>query len=302
LPKNIFVAKLLAMKEAPSSTSTKLCGPCSANRTRSRDKINKAVAFCVDCRENLCENCRYVHSKLTMSRTHRTLAVKELLNTPTTCPPAVCDKHLNMDLEMFCVDCQEALCMVCFVTQHFGHKSDKITQIVSSFRQDISKNITELQRTSLQTITQDLKNVQDRRRKCVEVCARADELKATIEKHKQQLLIQLTKVKTRKLKDIDNTIYEITQDKALLESFIKYSEELLQKGSDGDIAKESKNLKLTSMEMKQLCEQNREILLSETEVTFTPSEDAFERRRGNCVNWVGSLSGEVLYIATDGVS
>ena len=64
LPKNIFIGKLLSVKEM-SSTRIKamLCDWCKNDPIIPNE--SKAVRmFCVDCRQNLCERCKDLHSNI----------------------------------------------------------------------------------------------------------------------------------------------------------------------------------------------------------------------------------------------
>jgi hypothetical protein len=248
--------------------------------------------FCVNCKERLCERCGEIHSKTRNSRSHRTVSLDQEFDTLAALSTTLCDLHLDEEVKIYCLDCEEALCVVCSITQHSGHKSAEIAKVVSEFKQEIRRNMSELD-ISTRTIAETLRNFQDKRREIdkqfikveKDVIAQADQLKATIENHKQQLLAELNVLRTGKFKEIDNSDSELTQDKALIESFVKYKEELLKKGSNSDIARQSRDLQARSTELKQMCAKDCNTVLQDTVVSF---ESAEILSKGN-TNVVGTI-------------
>jgi hypothetical protein len=278
LPKNIFIGKLLTMKEMSKAPSTQLCDWCIA-QSKSPANQNEAKTFCVDCQESLCESCVETHSKMKLCRSHRVMDIEDRVYDATTvCLPTKCDKHPNDDLRLFCIGCKEALCVICFATKHTGHESAEIEKVANEFRSEIRGNISQLE-CGVDCLAYSLSTLQTERRDIVDqfveveakVCSRADELKSLIERHKQQLIEELTKLKADRLKEIDTLVHDATQNKALIESLKKYSEELLKKGSDGDIAREIKLMHLRVEEMRQFYESDSTKTSPDTNMKFLSS-------------------------------
>ena len=290
LPKNIFIGKLLAMKEEPGCVSgaqqQQLCDWCN-------EKKNEAKLFCVDCQENLCESCVNNHSSRKLCRSHRTIDIAEKFSdTTTACLPTKCDKHPTEDLKLFCMACKEALCFTCYATKHNKHDSAEIEQVADGLRTEMKSNISQLE-DGVKCVVDSLSTIQSVRQQIVvqcekveaEVCARADELHSIIERHKQQLVEQITKVKEEKLKEVDTLLHEVTQNKVLMESLRKYSEELLKKGSDGDIAREVKLMNERVVEMRRLFERESVRTTAAVVVKFVRSDTELD----TCCNTIGSL-------------
>ncbi len=50
----------------------KICDECLADTKTPQDQKKLAKRFCIECNENLCENCNDSHAKLKATRSHRT--------------------------------------------------------------------------------------------------------------------------------------------------------------------------------------------------------------------------------------
>ena len=69
-----------------------------------------------------------------------------------------------------------------------------------------------------------------------EVIKRADKMIRKIKQDKQTLLDELAKKKCDTMKQMDNVHHEIVQQISFMENLKKYTGELSQRGSSGDIA------------------------------------------------------------------
>jgi ASC-1-like (ASCH) protein len=176
------------------------------------------------------------------------------------------------------LECEKALCLICFATKHNGHKSAELEEVADGFRSEIRRNISQLGR-SMYHLTDWLSTFRTKRQEIVdlfnkaeaELCSWTDELKSIIERHKRQLINQLTEAKAEKLKEIDTLVHDTTQNKTLIESLEKYSEELLKKGSDGDIARDVKLMNLRVEEMRQFYELESVKTIPTVFIKFVPS-------------------------------
>ena len=83
-----------------------------------------AVAFCSDCPGPLCEECRSVHQTAVFLKKHKVVSLEEVLEKGSidlgTSP--LCSTH-KKELELFCQDCEEVICMACpVVGPHQSHR------------------------------------------------------------------------------------------------------------------------------------------------------------------------------------
>jgi hypothetical protein len=280
LPKNIFVGKLLTLKElSVSNVGRKLCGWCKHD-TRLATETKTVKLFCIDCQDYLCENCLVLHSTLPITRNHRTLVPQEGLNDVAESFSSKCEKHADGDLKKHCLDCEETVRSVCSVTQHNGHKArdSDVQQVLDDFKIKLNKNIAKLA-DGLDKLDRSLMALQIRRSLIVNqagkieetVCQKAEQLKTLIDYQKDQLVFEVNQLKVDKTKVVDHAISEVAQSKAMIESLIKYSQELLKKGNI-DITRESTSLDARTQEMVKMCEPDLCSTASEEIISFTPAD------------------------------
>jgi len=205
--------------------------------------------------------CRY-HQKFRLPGIHKVVelnnenGVDELL---LKFPENVCDKHADESLKIYCFDCEAAVCMMCYIKSHNSHKCADIKEVAEDLGKQMSSNAASLAErvTECQTV---LKNVEENERKFCNsvaeteksICERADKLKQLVEDHKQTLLDQLSVSKDKQLKQTANVREEIERHQIVLENFIRYSNEVKQKGSACDIAKLAGELNARSKELQKI--------------------------------------------------
>ena len=264
LPKNYFVEKLLKVKKLSTTLSEGeiFCDVCCDDKGKSGKKMKKAVVYCVECRRNMCEKCCRYHQKFRLPGIHKVVelnnenGVDELL---LKFPENVCDKHADESLKIYCFDCEAAVCMMCYIKSHNSHKCADIKEVAEDLGKQMSSNAASLadRVTECQTV---LKNVEENERKFCNsvaeteksICERADKLKQLVEDHKQTLLGQLSVSKDKQLKQTANVREEIERHQIVLENFIRYYNEVKQKGSACDIAKLAGELNARSKELQKV--------------------------------------------------
>ena len=178
-------------------------------------------------------------------------------------PPANCEQHGDKYLDIYCFDCKCVVCFMCCVTLHSGHKCADVSEVAQTFRTEMAEDTDKLTH-SVGLLEEKLEKL-DNVKKCLvnniqnvesEICQKADELKATVECHKQQLLDEVAQIKTNRMKEIENLSAEISHCKSLVESFKTYCDELAKKGSPSDIAREANKLHGKAAEMVKLNEKH----------------------------------------------
>jgi len=84
------------------------------------NEIKLATVYCVECQQKLCQSCEEDHKKFKVTRRHKTME----LNSESLCrelPLNTCDKHVDKYLEIYCFDCEMAICMMCCISSHNKH-------------------------------------------------------------------------------------------------------------------------------------------------------------------------------------
>ena len=250
LPKNCFSEKLSEVKKLSTTLSQGdvVCDVCCDDKEKSGEKVaQKATVYCVECRRNMCEQCCGHHQKFRLPGVHKLIELSSEMNVDELLlkfPENVCDKHADKCTEIYCFDCNEAVCMMCYIKSHNSHKCSDIKDVAEDLGKQMSVNAEKLAAriTECQTVLKNIdENEQKFREKAAEteklICERAEELKELIESHKQSLLEQLSVSKDKQLKQTANVHEEIERYQIVMENFIRYSNEVKEKGTAYDIAK-----------------------------------------------------------------
>jgi len=284
LPKNCFIAKLLEVKKLSTSLAQgeMICDICCDDKGKSGEKMErKATVYCVDCRRNMCEQCCRHHQKFRLPGVHKLVELSSEMGEEELLqmfPENVCDKHSDKCLEIYCFDCKVAVCMMCYIKSHNSHKCSDIKEVAKDLSKQMSANAEDLTAKVTECKTM-LKNIEENENEfCISVaitekliCERAEKLKQLVEDHKQSLLEQLSVSKDRQLKQTTNVREEIERYQIVLETFIRYSNEVQKKGTACDIAKLASELNARSNDLEKL-DIHDTIDYNVTEVQFTLPE------------------------------
>ena len=97
--------------------------------------------YCNNCHRPLCEQCRDEHLKNPDTQTHEIVPYryrKQRLSVEE------CKQHPTRNIDIFCQECQIALCLKCFTKEHQGHKFDDLEEIYAEkyalWQGEFSKN------------------------------------------------------------------------------------------------------------------------------------------------------------------
>jgi len=264
LPKNCFVEKLSEVKKLSTTLSQGdvVCDVCCDDKEKSGEKVaQKATVYCVDCRRTMCEQCCVYHQKFRLPGVHKLIELSSEMNVDEVLlkfPENVCDKHADKCTEIYCFDCKEAVCMMCYIKSHNSHSCSDIKEVAEDLGKQMSDNAEKLSAkiTECQTMLKDIDGKEKEfREKVAEteklICERAEELKELIEAHKQSLLEQLSVTKDKQLKHAISVHEEIERHQIVLENFIRYSNEVKEKGTACDIVKLAGKLNARSEELQK---------------------------------------------------
>jgi len=281
LPKNCFVEKLLDVKKVSFTLSQgeTVCDVCS-DEEQSDVEMKKATVYCVDCRRNMCEQCRGFHQKFRLPGVHRLIDLNSEMSVDELMlkfPENVCDKHPDKSLEIFCFDCSVAVCMMCYIRSHNSHKCSDIKEVAEELSEQMSVNAESLT-SKVSECDLVLKNIEERENVFCDsvaaaetlICERAEKMKQLIDDHKQSLLEQLTESTDRQLKQTATVREEIERHQIVVENFIRYCSEVKERGTACDIAKLAGHLNARSKELQQFdMGTDLSVYYDVTEVEFT---------------------------------
>jgi B-box zinc finger/RING-type zinc-finger len=263
LPKNFFIEQLKDIGQPATSssscTSNIRCEGCDEDDENRR---KEAVKFCIECQQKLCEDCISTHRRMRVLKGHRLVdigdeeGVRAAVRKVTT---SYCDKHPEKALELYCFDCQAAICFMCFVEEHASHKCSDVNKVAAEFRQQMTCDV----RKMIESVSKcrEMLSVQEQRKKDfnftldgieTEICQRVEQLKKIIDSEKRMLIQEIVTKKKERAKQIQHVIEEIEQHMSFANSLITYTEEIRDKGTASDIAQQRNALRNRTDELIKL--------------------------------------------------
>ncbi|KAL3890337.1 hypothetical protein ACJMK2_002621, partial [Sinanodonta woodiana] len=108
--------------------SCDICGPKSV-----------ACSRCLECEENLCQTCCYVHEKSKMSRHHKIsdLGTLEPEMKGKIRQRIFCDQHLEEEIKLVCKDCKALICVLCKAIKHEIHATETVYDAATEVKKNI---------------------------------------------------------------------------------------------------------------------------------------------------------------------
>jgi len=301
LPKNYFVEKFLEAKNLASILCQidSVCDVCADNEEileGGQKRASKAAVYCISCRKNMCKQCYGCHQQFKLSGTHKfiecnksPLPVDDLL---LKFPETSCDKHPDKSLEIYCFECKAVICMLCYIKeQHNSHKCTDVKDVADELAAQLTADAEGI-KAKIEDCKAMLKKITDEERFLTDevmeietvINERAEKLKQLIDQHKEELLTKLITSKNRQLKENENVKQELERQMVVMENFLRYSEELKQKGTPCDIAKTAGELCAKGAELVKFdVKIDLPIDYTSTEVKFaaTLSDDDIKRVFGD---------------------
>jgi len=250
LRRNYFVEKVLEVKKLVSWSSDDYveCDTCSEeSNTLDRNPERKAVIFCMDCSQNMCKRCFSCHKKCKATTMHKTVGLNERYDTEDLLlkfPENRCEKHGDKTIELYCCECKLAMCVMCFLKGHKTHNCIDVKEAADELTKQLDGDIIDLRKTDDQCNTL-IRKVEDDKKKFKgeivkvrqAISSEADKLQSLIDRHKQELLNELSEVEKKQCKKMESIRDEAELHSVKIKNFIEYRTALRQKGTACDIIK-----------------------------------------------------------------
>ena len=220
---------------------------------RDRSEVqNVPSVYCVECQVKLCQNCERAHKGLKLTRSHKLMAIGDGLNIETlyqSIPPTFCSQHEEESLKIYCFDCKSAICMMCYIKSHNGHKWSDVKEVVDDFRKQMTSDVGSIAagadkcREMLESLENEKNDFVEQITKAgMEISEKAEQLKQMIDVHREKLMNELSSMKQKRMKEIESLREEIERQLLSMESYKKYVDEVRQKGTACDIARAASGL------------------------------------------------------------
>ena len=271
LPNNFFLAKLLEVKLIVTSKEKSFCYYCEFfKHTKEIAKV-----YCTVCQQYLCNICEDFHKQQKIFKTHNVIAIDSGLRHTDLIKMSVCfcNQHQDEAVKLYCFDCNTTICLVCFADEHNSHKCSSIAKVneqfserlrddvtkVASIMGNVSEKVSKLAEDTLK-FTENVKSVEE------SIIKRGDELKTLIDQSTNSLLLELKTIEKDNMKKMEIAKQELEREMLVVESFIRYGEELKDNGTSCDMARLGEDLHARAIELQR--SNLGELKFSFIDVTF----------------------------------
>jgi len=135
------------------------CGKCKKGAV--------AIAWCMKCKNLLCQNCNEVHENWEEFKLHKVVPIGKFLENPkqalvcTEEKAEFCKSHTEQKLDLFCKTCSSLICRDCALKDHprEKHDVDFIGKVVDEERETI-KQVTVPLKQLLERVRKGVKNIE----------------------------------------------------------------------------------------------------------------------------------------------
>ncbi|XP_072048294.1 uncharacterized protein [Amphiura filiformis] len=245
LPGNVFVASLI--ENSPTRSKKVPCVCCE-------EKDNVVIAKCLDCNGFLCQECIDMHKKPFL-RSHQVINLEDIktgkvdLKRLSGKKKPTCSKHEGQPMWFFCETCQILICRDCTVVNHRNpeHKYVELESVVSGHKEKLEQLVklnevvkTEVEKSIQETIdlrktigvhmndlTDEIDQITEQFKKQVEAVCRAE---------KERLAKERADFESEANKELDFAEESLSIQKEALQTALNMAKQVLQAGSDYDIA------------------------------------------------------------------
>jgi hypothetical protein len=143
LPQNDLRAKFSV--DVPTETTV-----CSNDSFPEKNGNKHGIVeyFCLDCWKALCVECCRVHFKTKVTEQHKVRPVASIdeddINNRRRYLLSHCSLHTNEKLVLFCRQCQDVICLSCFVGDHTAHDCVELETFDKVIAQELRKEQKEI--------------------------------------------------------------------------------------------------------------------------------------------------------------
>lgn len=291
LKKNFFMSRLIEVLQIPSLVASLRGVSLDVNDQNVERQANVEAPPATNlCTNGLNEECSSNAAAGNRLNSGDTMKNPLLLNQ--------CMQHDGEQMRLYCIDCDELTCVLCFIDGHQSHKCKDVKEAADQFRQQLQKYVETLEDYEGDAVTK-TGCIADEKKRLLDdvsnverlISGRIQQLKDLIDKHAASLLDDLTLIKQRRLKEIDEELQDLSRHRASLESLKKHCSEFKSKASSSDVCRDFKNLSRKVDDLQKLHDPliDHQMLMFRVSFSFTDIEDILPTD-GDSV--LGKIEGE----------
>ena len=259
LQHHFFIQHLVDARNVSSKSTDEVpCQACLEVNEENESNVSSATRYCVDCGEYLCERCSRLHQRMSMkggAHQVRPLGAgleQELLKVRGS----YCDKHKDKVVELYCHDCNENICVLCFAVKHRQHQTVEVPEMAETLKSGM-ENDDELILSRMNAVRQRAdrtKNEHVKSLSCFQsvekmVVEAGEAIKRLVDRQVNECLLELQSIKTESTKQAEIVQEQLQLALVAMESFHTYSCELLDKGTPSDVTRAAVELHKRATEL-----------------------------------------------------
>jgi len=302
LPSNSFVENLVLLRKGRDEEENDLgCDVCASEAAKS----SPVTSRCLDCRQNMCELCSGYHAKFASTRDHKVVHAGKWDTGDSVGMEDIdrCDRHPDRRQELYCRDCESAVCLRCYTDKHNSHTCSDIRTVGDEFRGEMRKNVEDLDQLRIESESDecDLRRARDDILDQVTeaeftVLRRREELVSCIERDTNELMNDLHYFRDVIASEFDVCSDKIRKRSEKISSFSRFTREVLSKGSSSTTANIASALNQRASEIRAHCAKCRNRRRPSVEVVFQPLGLARLSQAENVrkVNLVGRITASII--------
>ncbi|KAK7469651.1 hypothetical protein BaRGS_00036321, partial [Batillaria attramentaria] len=232
---NFYVEAAIESMQSGQVASARLCDMCGTQN---------ATTKCVDCDQFACDNCTAIHARIGAARSHTVLNLNaQNQASPTVMKERYCSTHKDEKVRFFCTQCNCVLCRDCKLTTHEGHPTTDLSKRSQAAKRMLL-NVTTKSRTSLtpklkNSLKRAEKHKEDLVTKKAQILAtfrqRAEAIKKAVDTCLKEAEKNLNAESREVEKNVAQTIDDMQQQIACVESLCSHAEQVVKSGCDADI-------------------------------------------------------------------
>ena len=207
----------------------------------------KSVAFCRQCTDFICAECKTLHGKLKVFAGHKVATLEELKkggakHVPLKeAPPPKCPEH-DKTMKIFCFDCKCLICRDCTLIDHNGHSYNFLKKCATAARKTLRDSLTPLQRVRANIAGANKKLAGTKTQvgsQEEEVCKTVEQsfrhLKAVLEQRETELVKKVRTLAKEKKDALTAQMKELEMSQTEIQSLVEFVERNVENTSDQDL-------------------------------------------------------------------
>ena len=207
----------------------------------------KSVAFCRQCTDFICAECKTLHGNLKPFAGHKVATLEELKkggakHVPLKeAPPPKCPEH-DKTMKIFCFDCKCLICRDCTLIDHNGHSYNFLKKCTTEARKILRDSLTPL-RTVWANIAGANKKLAGTKTQVgsqeEEVCKSVEQsfrqLKAVLEQRETELVKKVRTLAKEKKDALTAQMKGLEMSQTEIQSLVEFVERNVENTSDQDL-------------------------------------------------------------------